>query len=91
MASRLTRGRDPSYFDPYRPVVHAAREALQAAALFADHNLISPGGVARVAWRLRADWAWTADQVDSSLTDLTTRALVTPALVKAVRKALEHD
>ena len=39
----LTRGRDPSYFDAFRPIVHTAREALQAAALFADHNLVSPG------------------------------------------------
>jgi len=84
----LTKGRDPSYFDPYRPIVHAAREALQAAALFADHGLVSPGGVARVAWRLRADWGWTADQVESSLTDLTTRALVTTALIAEVREAL---
>lgn len=86
----LTRGRDPSYFDPYRPIVHAAREALQAAALFAEHNLISPDGVARVAWRLRADWAWTAAQVDASLTDLTTRALVSDALVDQVREAVAH-
>lgn len=86
----LTRGREPSYFDAYRPIVHAAREALQAAALFADHSLVSPGGVARVAWRLRADWGWTADQVESSLTDLTTRSLVADSLVHEVREALEH-
>lgn len=86
----LTRGRDPSYFDPFRPVVHAAREALQAAALFADHGLVSPGGVARVAWRLRADWGWTAAQVDTSIADLTTRALVAAELVEQIRAALEQ-
>jgi hypothetical protein len=86
----LTRGRDPSYFDPYRPVVHAAREALQATALFADHDLVSADGVARVAWRLRADWGWTADQVEASLVDLAARALVSDDVLAQVRQALEH-
>jgi hypothetical protein len=86
----LTRGRDPSYFDPYRPIVQAAREALQAAALFADHGLVSPDGVARVAWRLRAEWGWAADQVETSLADLTTRKLVSDALVDQVRETLEQ-
>ncbi len=86
----LTRGRDPSYFDPYRPVVHAAREALQAAALFAEHNLVSPGGVARVAWRLRADWGWTEQQVADSLADVTARSLVAEPLIHQIREALEH-
>jgi len=86
----LTRGREPSYFDPYRPVVHAAREALQAAALFADHSLVSPRGVARVAWRLRAEWGWTKQQVDQSLTDLTARSLVADPLIHQIREILEH-
>jgi len=87
----LTKGRDPSYFDPYRPIVHAAREALQAAALFADRRLVSPDGVARVAWRLRADWGWTAQQVESSLADLTARSLVSDALMDQVREALGQE
>ncbi len=86
----LTRGREPSYFDPFRPIVHAAREALQAAALFADHNLVSAGGVARVAWRLRADWGWTADQVEASMADLSARALVADDLITRVWDALER-
>jgi Phosphatidate phosphatase APP1, catalytic domain len=87
----LTRGRDPSYFDPYHPVVHTAREALQAAALFAEHKLVSPGGVARVAWRLRADWGWTTKQVADSLADVSARALANPALVDQVREAIEGE
>ncbi len=83
----LTRGRDPSFVEPYRPPVHAARESLQASALFANAGLISAGGVARVAWRLRADWGWSTDQVDASLLDASERGLVSRELLTQIRAA----
>ncbi|MFH2009803.1 MAG: phosphatase domain-containing protein [bacterium] len=85
----LTRGREPEYFDPFSPPVRAAREALQAAAIFAEAGLISPDGVARVAWRLQADWGWNTERVHFSLDDLAVRGLVSSALLDQFRAALD--
>jgi hypothetical protein len=87
----LTKGRDPGFVAPYDPPVKAARESLQAAALFCDADLISAAGVARVARRLRGEWAWTDSRLKASLEDLEARRMLDPERLRAIRQALERS
>lgn len=84
----LTRGRDPSFAKAFSPPVRTAREALQAAALFAHLGLIAPDGVARVAGTLRERWGWTPDQVAASLTDAAERQVVPAEALATAREGI---
>ncbi|MBI5499631.1 MAG: hypothetical protein HY907_05280 [Deltaproteobacteria bacterium] len=84
----LTRGRDPSAFEAHRPVVRAAREAFQLAAVLLDGGFIAAAGAARVARRLREARGWTRAAFVESLADLSARRLVSDETLVVLRDAL---
>lgn len=84
----LTRGRDPAVFDAQRPVVHAAREAFQLAAVMLAGGLIAAAGAGRVARHLRDVQGWDRDTFDGSLADLAARRLVSAETTAVLRGVL---
>ena len=84
----LTRGRDPSFADPFSPPVVAAREALQAAALFAQHGLIRPQDAGPVGRAVAHRLGWGQEALGASLQDAVARGLCTEPVAAAIQEAL---
>jgi hypothetical protein len=84
----LTRGRSPAAFDEFAPVVFAAREALQLAAVLQAQGLIAAEGIGRVARHMVDAWGWTREAVDASLADSQARRLVGDNVLGEVGEAV---